>query len=200
MLVRMDDVVPEPADAAERAAWTSELVYGTITVLIAMAGVEIAGNGDATRAGAIVLVGSVATWLAHAYSAVLGRRAILGRQASMAEIGGALRKAWPIMIAAIPSIVAIFGAQLGWWPYPAALLFSNGAGIAVLAGAGWMAGRAAHETLPATIGSVDHHCVIRSRDHPDRGLRPPLIFRGRLPGMFGYHAHGPIARGRAGDS
>lgn len=141
-------------DDVERAAWTSELVYGTITVLIAVAGVEIAGVGDGVRAGAIILVGAVATWLAHAYSAVLGRRVIVARRATVAEIRAALRDAWPIMLAAIPSLVAVTGAELGWWSFPTALLFSNGAGIAVLAGAGWIAGRAAHESLRATIGTA----------------------------------------------
>jgi hypothetical protein len=150
----MDGMLPHPADPIERAAWTSELVYGTLTVLIAIAGVEVAGGASPTGAGAIVLVGAVATWLAHAYATLLGRRAALGHQASVAQVGHALRHTWPIVLAAIPSVIAIGGASLGWWSSGVALGFSNAAGIAVLAGAGWMAARAASANLGGQLRST----------------------------------------------
>lgn len=145
---------PHPVDPVARAAWTSELLYGTLTVLIALAGVEIAGPSGASPAGAIVLVGSIATWLAHAYASVLGRRAVAAHQPTMAEVTHALRHAFPILIAAIPSVLAFAGAALGLWQAQAAATFSNVAGIAVLAGAGWVAGMAAQAPLSGKIWSA----------------------------------------------
>ena len=93
----------------------TELVYGTLTALIAIAGIEVAGGATPTGAGAVVLVGAAATWLAHAYAGLLGRRAAVGHPESGAQVGHALRRAWPILLAAIPSVVALGGASLGLW-------------------------------------------------------------------------------------
>ena len=146
-------LLPHPADPIERAEWTSELVYGTLAVLIAIAGIDVAGGASATGTGAIVLVGAAATWFAHAFSAVLGRRAAMGAHAS-AGVGHALLKAWPILLAAIPSFIAFGGASLGWWPAGSAMTFSNVAGIVVLGGAGWIAARAADSNLGGQLVST----------------------------------------------
>jgi len=122
-------LLPHPADPIERAEWTSELVYGTLAVLIAIAGIDVA------------------------FSAVLGRRAAMGAHAS-AGVGHALLKAWPILLAAIPSFIAFGGASLGWWPAGSAMTFSNVAGIVVLGGAGWIAARAADSNLGGQLVST----------------------------------------------
>jgi hypothetical protein len=146
-------LLPHPADPMERAEWTSELVYGTLTVLIAIAGIDVAGGASAAGTGAIVLVGAAATWFAHAFSAVLGRRAHLGAHAS-AGVGHALLKAWPILLAAVPAVIAFGGASLGWWSASSAMTFSNVAGIVVLGGAGWIAARTADSSLAGRIGTT----------------------------------------------
>ncbi len=154
LVVTMDGMLRQPADPIERATWMSELVYGTLAALIAMAGIEVAGGASPTGAGAVILVGAAATWFAHAYSAVLGRRTALGHTASPGQIMQALRHAWPIILAAIPSVLAFGGASLGWWSSGIAMSFSNGAGIAVLAGVGYLAGRAAGEDLAGLVSST----------------------------------------------
>jgi hypothetical protein len=131
------------ADPVELEAWTSGLVYGTLTVLVVVAGIEAAGGAQPAGAGAVILVGASATWLAHAYAKVLGSAAATGREVSAGQIGPALLHASTIVLAAIPAMIAFGGASLGWWSSEAALSFSNGAGIAILAGAGWLAARAA---------------------------------------------------------
>jgi hypothetical protein len=147
-------MLPPSAGPIDRAAWTSELVYGTLTVLIAIAGFEVAGGASPTGAGAIILAGAVATWFAHAYATALGRRATAGPQASAGHIGYSLRHTWPIVLAAIPAFIALGGASLGWWSTGAALFWSNAAGIGVLAGAGWMAARASGANLGGQVGST----------------------------------------------
>jgi hypothetical protein len=151
----MHHLLPHATDPMQRALWMSELVYGTLAVLIAIAGVEVAGGGvGPTGAGAIILVGAAATWFAHAYATVLGHRVAVGGPATVGQIGHALAHAWPIALAAVPSVVAFGGASLGWWSPGAARGFSNGAGIAVLAGAGWIAGRAAGASLAGQLAST----------------------------------------------
>jgi len=141
-------------DPIERAHWMTELVYGTLTALIALAGIEIAGGASPTGAGAIVLVGAAATWVAHSYAALLGGRAATGHPMSTAQVGHAFRRAWPILLAAIPSVVALAGASLGLWSPGAALTFSNLAGIAVLGGAGYLAARAGGADLGSQLVST----------------------------------------------
>ena len=147
-------MLPGPEDPTDRATWTTGLVYGTLTVLIAIAGLGVAGGASPEGSGATILIGAVATWFAHAYATVLGHRATL-RHHSAGEIGPALRHASSIVLAAIPAVLAFGGASLGWWASEAALRFSNVAGIAVLAAAGWIVARAAGEgvagRLTATI-------------------------------------------------
>jgi hypothetical protein len=143
-------VIPGPEDPIERAAWTSGLVYGTLTVLIAIAGLGVAGGASPQGAGATILVGAVATWFAHAYASVLGHRATIHHH-SAGEIGPALRHASSIVLAAIPAVIALAGASLGWWSSRAAIGFSNVAGIAVLAGAGWIVARAAGESVTGRL-------------------------------------------------
>ena len=143
-------MLPDPDHAMERAAWTGGLVYGTLTVLIAIAGLGVAGGASPEGAGATILVGAVATWFAHAYASVLGHRATI-RHHSAGEIGPALRHASSIVLAAIPAVLAMGGASLGWWEAGAALAFANAAGIAVLAAAGWIVARAAGESLAGRL-------------------------------------------------
>ncbi len=147
-------MLSHPEDPMERAAWISELVYGTLAVLIAIAGIEVAGGASPTGAGAIILAGALATWVAHAYATFLGHRAALGRQASAGQIDLALRHHWTIVLAAIPSVILFGGASLGFWSSGAAMVISNGAGIAVLAGAGWMAARVAGVNLRGQVSST----------------------------------------------
>lgn len=141
---------PDPEHAMERAAWTTGLVYGTLTVLIAIAGLGVAGGASPQGAGATIFVGAVATWFAHAYASVLGHRATI-RHHSAGEIGPALRHASSIVLAAVPAVIAMGGASLGWWEPRAALGFANAAGIAVLAAAGWIVARSAGESLAGRL-------------------------------------------------
>jgi hypothetical protein len=146
--------VRPPEDLTGRAAWTSELVYGTLTVIIALAGIEVAGGAGPSGAGAIVIVGAGATWVAHAYSGLLGHRAATGRPTTATDVRHALRHSLPIVMAALPATIAMGGASVGWWSAAAAFLFASAAGIAVLAGAGWLAARATGENIRGQVLSM----------------------------------------------
>jgi hypothetical protein len=150
------DMDTKPGDGAghELAHWTAEFVYGTISVLIAIAGVEVAGIGTPTGTGLIVFVGAAATWAAHAYAASLGRHHVLRRPPTWEEIKEDVIRAWPIMLAAVPAVIAIGLSTLGWWDLRAAIGFANLFGLAVLAWCGWAAGNAAGGGTSTVIRSV----------------------------------------------
>ena len=131
------------ASAHERAEWVEEFIYGTIVALIAMAGFDTSG-GQPVAAGAIIVVGAAATWVAHAYASLLGHRLAHGRPVTLDEVLRALRGAWPIMVAAVPATLAAAGASVGWWSLQSAIRVADLVGILVLAVAGFAAARVTH--------------------------------------------------------
>jgi hypothetical protein len=147
--------MPTPKRLAVRAEHVGEFVYGTTTVLIALAGLEIVGGVPPASVGAIVLTGSVAIWLAHSYASYLGAHASRGLQAhdepAQAEIGHALRTSAPIVLAAIPATLLLGGATLGWWGVSDAIRAANLAAILVLGAAGWIGARATGSSTSSAL-------------------------------------------------
>ena len=133
--------------AAHRA---TEFVYGTIAVLIVVAGIDISGIDDsgprASAAPAIILVAAIATWLAHAYAETLGLQLTTGRSTRPADIGRALRGAFPIVLAALPATAAAIGSVLGFWTMRTSVTIANILALLVLAAAGWFAARGSGDT------------------------------------------------------
>jgi hypothetical protein len=137
--------------AAHRA---TEFVYGTIAVLIVIAGIDISGS-QASGAPAIVLVGAIATWLAHAYADTLGIQLTTGRPTGREDIGRALAGSFPIVLAALPATAAAIGAILGFWTPRTAIGIANGLALLVLAAAGWFAARGSGDTrLESFVSAV----------------------------------------------
>ncbi len=124
--------------AAHRA---KEFVYGTIAVLIVIAGIEVSGGRGAEAAGAIILVAAVATWLAHAYADVLGVLLTTGRPTTRTDVWRSLRDAVPIVVAALPATAMALGARLDFWTLATGLRAANILALLVLAAAGWFAAR-----------------------------------------------------------
>ena len=118
----------------------TEFVYGTIAVLIVIAGIDISG-GQAQAAPAIILVGAVATWLAHAYADSLGLQLTTGRAPTRTDIWHSLWGAVPIVLAALPATAVTLGATLGFLAPRTSVLISNAMALLVLTAAGWFAAR-----------------------------------------------------------
>jgi hypothetical protein len=133
--------------AAHRA---TEFVYGTIAVLIVIAGIDVSGidmsGSRASAAPAIVLVAAIATWFAHAYAETLGLQLTTGRSTSRADIGRALRGSFPIVLAALPATAMSVGALLSLWAPRTSIVLANGLALLVLAAAGWFAARGSGDT------------------------------------------------------
>lgn len=139
----------EPPAGLHRSAITGisrtpvgPLVYGTLSVLIVVAGLQVAGESTPFGSGAIILAGAVATWLAHTYADLMGQRADRSHSMSPRDVAHGLRHASPIILAAVPAALALGGAVQTWWTLEAAILATNLAGVAVLAVAGLAAAQA----------------------------------------------------------
>ena len=140
--------------AVARAEWAEEFIYGAMTVVIVIAGLEVDGGHPTARpdpSGGGDLVGAGATWAAHAFSAVIGAR--LGGKRTTAKDGLlAMRHAWPIIVAALPAAGAMILASAGLWPLRFAIELSYLISIGILGAAGVAAGRATDLSVARSIG------------------------------------------------
>lgn len=158
----MTDLPPEPVPrhvgnspaAAARAEWAQEFIYGAMTVVIVIAGLEVTAATvrlGMTRAAAVIVVGAGATWAAHAFSEVIGAR--LGGTRTTARDGlAAMRHAWPIIVAALPAAGAMILASAGLWSSQFAIDLSYLISIGILGAAGVAAGRATDLSVARSIG------------------------------------------------
>ncbi len=155
----------DPASHAEIHDRSSEraqaFIYGTITALVATAGIELAGEPSPAAAGAIVVASAIVTWLAHSYSTLIGRGLIApgGRAGSnarqvAARWWSAMHASAPILYAAAPATAAIVLAGLGVVSLSTAIVIGNGAGIVVMGAASWAAARAHHASTGGQVMSI----------------------------------------------
>jgi hypothetical protein len=118
----------------------TEFIYGTVTGIVALAGV---GHETPTpawwQAAAIVIVGAAALWLAHAYSMFLAQRLTDEYPLKPRDLGQGLRASWPLVGAGILLSLPLLFAGLRLCSMSTALAISRGLGIAVLAVLGWTA-------------------------------------------------------------
>jgi hypothetical protein len=152
----VEDAAIDHHAAAHRA---TEFVYGTIAVLIVIAGIDISGidisGSRASAAPAIILVAAIATWFAHAYAATLGLQLTSGRSIRRAEVGRALTGSFPIVLAALPATAASVGALMGFWTSRTSIVLANVLALLVLAAAGWFAARGSGDTrLQSLVSAV----------------------------------------------
>lgn len=93
----------------------SEFVYGTVTGMVAVAGVG--GSHETTwwNAASIIIVGAAAIWLAHSYSIFFGKRVSGGRRLGFRDLTETLRGSWPIVIAGMVLALPMLPAAFGVW-------------------------------------------------------------------------------------
>jgi hypothetical protein len=141
-------------DLPARAHRAREFIYGTITVLVAIAGIEVGGGTDAPSAAAIILASAVATAVAHSYAGFVGRRLVEGQPLATRDVIAALRADSPVVLAAIPAVAAAIAAKLGFWSLGTALSIGNVCALIALAAIGWLAARASGGTVARSILST----------------------------------------------
>ncbi len=119
----------EPASVA----WLADYVYGTISTLIAVAGLTFETHPEALTTAGVVVVGAVAIWFAHTLSRLVTTRAWRQVQLTRSDVRRELRGSWAIVSAAVPAIFIFLLAGLGVWTVPVAFVLTDVVGVASLA-------------------------------------------------------------------
>jgi hypothetical protein len=83
----------------------ADYVYGTISTLVAIAGLTFEPNPGALTSAGVVVVGAVAIWLAHALSQLVIARAWQELRLTRADVSHELRRSWAIVSAAGPATI-----------------------------------------------------------------------------------------------
>jgi hypothetical protein len=138
----------------------SEYIYGTVSGLVALAGVDAGSVAQWWKAALAVVSGAVAIWLAHAYAVLISRQIVVGGQPSARALGEALESSWPVVTAGLTLAVPLFGVPLGLYGLDRALLVSSGLGIVILALMGVAAGGAAHASRIQRIALIVLSCGL----------------------------------------
>lgn len=119
----------------------SEFIYGTVTAMVAVAGISPMDGLRWHGALAAVVGGAMTIWFAHAYSALMGHRVSSGVRLGPRALAEALRSTWPVVTAGGLVASPLLGSGVGLVDLPTALAGCMIVGIAVLASVGWAAGR-----------------------------------------------------------
>jgi len=128
----------------------TEFIYGTVVALVAIAGIDPAHAGWWSGV-AVVVIGGVAIWLAHAYSTLMSHRITSGHRISGSDVSEALTSSWPIVSAALLTAVPILGVALSLYAMQTALLLASIVGVIILALVGAVAGIITQETWPRRL-------------------------------------------------
>jgi hypothetical protein len=123
-----------------------EYIYGTVTGLVAVAGIEAASVGEWWKAALVVVSGAVAIWLAHAYAMLISRQITGGGPPSARAFGAALESAWPVVTAGLTLAAPMLGVPLKLYSLERAILVSSALGVLILSLLGVAAGVAARAT------------------------------------------------------
>ena len=98
-----------------------EFVYGTITALVVISALNAKTPPSARNAGVVILGTTIATWLAHSFSSVIGVHVREQRSPSRREIVTTSRRSWRVVTAALPATALLVLAGAGWISVTAAL-------------------------------------------------------------------------------
>ncbi|MGH9080544.1 MAG: hypothetical protein ACRDYE_10820 [Acidimicrobiales bacterium] len=124
---------PEPGGRGRSVQWLADYVYGTISTLVAIAGLTFETNPGALTTAGVVVVGAVAIWLAHTLSRVVLLHSWHSLQLKAVDVVDDLRGSWSIVSAAIPAtlIFVLAGAHL--WTVQTAFALAETIGVLALA-------------------------------------------------------------------
>jgi hypothetical protein len=126
---------------ADRVAF---VVYGSITVLAALGGLELESEAlHPGEAAAVLIVVAVAAWLAHSLWRVVRARARQDPEPVRPRELHELVRSWPILLSGLPGTIALVVAAAGAWSVDVGLRIAQGLGVAVLLGAGFLTARLA---------------------------------------------------------
>jgi hypothetical protein len=113
--------------------WLADYVYGTISTLVAIAGLTFETNPGALTTAGVVVVGAVAIWLAHTLSRLVAMRSWRHLTLSLVDVRAQLQGSWSILAAAIPATIVFTLAGLGLFEVRTAFVVAEVVGVLALA-------------------------------------------------------------------
>ncbi len=117
--------------------WLADYVYGTISTLVAIAGLTFETNPHALNTAGVVVVGAVAIWLAHGLSQLVILRSWQNLELRRSDVRAELRGSWAIVTAAIPATIILTLAGLHLWTVKTAFVLAEIVGVLALAVVGF---------------------------------------------------------------
>jgi hypothetical protein len=141
-------------DARLRPEQLAGYVTGVIATLVAIGGLYLANGLKAATAMAVVAAGTIAIWLARSSFRLVTLQAT-GHTSSCIPDGLAeLRRSWPIVLAAVPPVLALAGAATKLWSVTLGLHIGQALGVCGLIAAGLITARRLHISGWATASLV----------------------------------------------
>ena len=113
--------------------WLADYVYGTISTLVAIAGLTFETNPGALTTAGVVVVGALAIWFAHTLSRLVTMRSWRQLTLTRADVRAVLLGSWSIVAAAIPATVVFTLAGLGLFEVRTAFVVAEVVGVLALA-------------------------------------------------------------------
>jgi hypothetical protein len=135
----VSEAVSAPTGAegeAPSVTWLADYVYGTISTLIAVAGLTFETHPEALTTAGVIVVSAVAIWFAHTLSRLVSKRAGRNFVVTRSVIGAELRGSWSIVSAAVPAIFFFLMSGLHVWSVHVAFVLTDVVGVAALAAIG----------------------------------------------------------------
>ncbi|MGV8083597.1 MAG: hypothetical protein AB2L09_08210 [Coriobacteriia bacterium] len=129
----------------------SEFIYGTVTGLVAVVGIDVGRVASWTDAALIVVAGAIAIWIAHSYATLMSRRIASGHRIERSELASVFGGSWPVVSAGLMIALPLLGVALGFYEIRTALLGSSAVGVSILALVGAAAGAVTRETWPRRV-------------------------------------------------
>ena len=132
-----------PSRTNRSVEWLADYVYGTISTLVAIAGLTFETNPGALTTAGVVVVGAIAIWLAHTLSRLITTRSWNHLTLKGSDVRAELLGSWPILAAAIPATIIFTLAGLHLWTVRTAFVLADVVGVLALAvvGLGTVGGR-----------------------------------------------------------
>ena len=125
-----------------QADWIAFVVYGTITVLAALGGLQLeSGSLHALEVATVLLIVAVAAWMAHSMWRVVRARASQDHEPVRSHELHELLRSWPVVACGAPGAVVMLLSAAGAWSVATGLSVGQGLGVAVLFASGLITAR-----------------------------------------------------------
>jgi hypothetical protein len=131
-----EDSIKRRSRLSKPVYWLADYVYGTITTLVAIAGLTFETHPNPLTTAGVVVVGAIAIWLAHALSRLITTRAWHHMMLRRSDIRIQLASSWPVLAAAIPATLVFTLTALNLWDMRTAFVLADVIGVLSLAGVG----------------------------------------------------------------